>query len=68
MKKIDINFKLIEDYLKDKDLTIKAFCTNCKIKYYNYRQLALGDGNVNIEVLYKIGYFTKIKMKDLIGF
>ena len=68
MKKLDVNFKLIQDYLKHNDLTVKAFCKKCGIKYYNYRQLALGDGNVNGKVLYRVGYFTKIKIKDLIGY
>lgn len=67
-EKISINFTLIKNHLKDNNLTIKYFCKLCNIKYYNYRQLMLGDGNIKGEVLFKIGKITNIKLKDLIEF
>ena len=68
MRKININFKLIKNYLKGNRLTVKQFCSKCNIKYYNYRQLMLGDGNVKGDVLFKVGKFTNIRLKDLIGY
>ena len=68
MQKIIINFQLIRNYLKEHNLTIKQFCKICDIKYYNYRQLKLSDGNLKGEVLFKIGKRANIKLKDLIGY
>ena len=67
MKKLNINFKLIKDYLKEHNLTIKQFCKICDIKYYNYTQLRLGDGNIKAEVLFKLCKTTNIRLKALIG-
>lgn len=68
MKKIDINVTLIKDYLNEHNLTVKEFCEKCEIKYYAYRQLMLGDANISVETLYRIGYITKIRMEDLINY
>ncbi len=68
MNKINVNFHLIKDYLKQNHLTIKEFCKACNIKYYNYRQLMLGDGNIKAGKLYKICFVTKLYLKDLIKY
>lgn len=65
--KIHVNIGIVKNYLLDNDLTIKKFCKLCNIKYYNYRQLALGHGKIKIEVVYKMCKTIGIKSKDLLG-
>ncbi|MBQ7797789.1 MAG: helix-turn-helix transcriptional regulator [Clostridia bacterium] len=68
MKKTFINTELIKKYINQHKLTIKQFCKLCDIKYYNYRQLMLGDGNIKGEVLFRISKITNIRLKDLVGY
>lgn len=68
MKKININFKFITNYINENNLTIKQFCKLCDIKYYNYRQFMLCDGNIKADVLFKVCKTINIKLKDLVGF
>ena len=68
MKKTFINTELIKKYINQHKLTIKQFCKFCDIKYYHYRQLMLGDGNIKGEVLFRISKITNIRLKDLVGY
>ena len=67
MKKIFIKTELITNYIKANNLTIKQFCEVCNIKYYNYLQLMKGDGNIKIDVLYRLCKTTSIILNELVG-
>ena len=54
MIKIRLNGKIVRDYIKDNNLTIKKFCEMCDIKYYNYRQIMKNDTNILTSILFKV--------------
>lgn len=54
MVKINLNAKVIRDYIKEHNLTIKKFCEKCNITYYNYRQIIKNDTAILSHVLFNI--------------
>lgn len=68
MENLRFNYQIIEKYLKVNHLTIKKFCEQCNIKYYNFRQIVKNAVNIYSKVLYKICKTMNIKLADLIIF
>lgn len=66
MTRLVINSKIIKDYLKENDFTIKKFCEVYNIKYYNYRQITKNDLNVRSKVLYKVCKTINVKLANFI--
>ncbi|MBQ7880918.1 MAG: helix-turn-helix domain-containing protein [Clostridia bacterium] len=66
MEKLTFNCKIIKEYLKSHNFTIKKFCEKCTIKYYDFRKIMKNDLTVYSNVLYKICKTMNIKLADLI--
>ena len=49
-----INIELIENYIKDKRLTKKQFCSLCNISYGTLNKLIKGQTNIRIRAIIKI--------------
>ncbi len=54
MKEIYLDSKVMQDYIKTHNLTIKKFCEMCNITYYNYRQIVKNDTSVLTSVLFNV--------------
>ena len=64
MKHRYYNHKVIQDYIKERKLTIKKFCGLCKISYNQYKGI-LNDNNVRIDVLYRIAQVLAIPFYEM---
>ncbi len=61
------NKKVIEEFLKNNNLTLKKFCKNCDISVKTLDKYLNTDcGKCRIEIIYKILKYTKWKIDDLI--
>lgn len=56
-----IKVELIENYIKDNNLTIKAFWERCKISYSVYRRVITGK-NFKLTAIFRI---AKVLGKDI---
>ena len=58
--------KLIDNYIKQNNLSKTKFCKLCGISYYILKQMYLGNMHINIEVWIKIVEKLNINMVDFI--
>ena len=65
MKQRYFNYKVMQNYIKENNLTIKKFCDMSNITYYQYRQIVKDDLNVFISVLYKVARTLKIPFSEM---
>ena len=65
MKQRHFNYKVMQNYIKEKGITIKKFCEMCKITYYQYRQVVKDDIKVFVSVLYKISLVVDIPFCEM---
>jgi len=66
MKEIYLDGKIMQDYIKVNNLTIKKFCEMCNIKYYNYRQIMKNDTKVLISVLFNVVETIGVPLSEIV--
>lgn len=59
------NIKLIDNFLKENNLTKTEFCKRCKISKYSLSKIYKNDFNIDIVVIIKISYAINQKPCDL---
>lgn len=63
-----INSKLLEDFMKENNLTSSQFAQNCNISAYKINQIMSGKCYIKVDTIVKICSYTKIKANDLFYF
>lgn len=64
MKQRHFNYKVMQDYIKENNMTIKKFCEECNISYSQYRRI-LNDDNVYISALFRVSRFLKVPFCEM---
>lgn len=64
MKQRRFNYKVIQDYIRQNNITIKKFCEMCDISYSQYRRI-LNDDNVYVSALFRISRFLQIPFCEM---
>ena len=64
MRRRYYNHKVIQDYIKERKITIKEFCEMCKISYNQHKRI-LNDDNVHIDALFKISKVLLIPFNEM---
>lgn len=69
VKKMEKRIKtyLIEEYLKEKNLTKKEFCRLCKMSYPTLQKVLKQDYTVRIGAIFKIAKQMNLYITDLLG-
>lgn len=62
----EVNYKLIFDFMKEKNLDIPKFCKKCDITYAEFGDLLREYEFTDYSVFYKIAEFMKIDICKLI--
>ena len=66
MKKVYLDGRIMQEYIKANKLTIKKFCEMCNIKYYNYRQIMKNDTKVLISVLFNVVETIGVPLSEIV--
>ena len=61
------NIALIENYMKQNNLTKTDFCRACKISVYSLRRIYEGYTKIRVTTLIKIVQFLHVRIKDFIN-
>ncbi len=61
----NINIKLIENYIKEKNLTKIKFCKICKISLGTLNKIMTNNKNFSIVTLFKIAKILNIQIYQL---
>ncbi len=65
-KNMKINSYLIENYIKEKNISPKMLAEKCGISLRCVKQMLSGNCKVKIDKLYKLCAYTKLKANDLL--
>lgn len=57
-----LNVDIIKEYIKSNDLTVKEFCSRCKISVSAYYRMMNG-GNFYLSTLYAISKITEMPLR-----
>ena len=61
----DIKTELVENYIKENNLTKTKFCKLCGINYNQYQKFMANNLNFDVIVLFRIGRLINVKVYQL---
>lgn len=65
---VTINTKLLQQYLKDNNLSKTKFCELAKISLYVLNKLLNNNANVKFTNIYKVTALMQIKLSEFLDF
>ena len=66
-KKVNINLKIIKDYMEENNLSVEAFCELCKISRSEYKRIMNYDGSLGGRPIYNVAVALGVKCDDLLN-
>ena len=62
-----INTKLIDNFLKENNLSKTQFCKLCNISLQTLKNVYLSNNKISVKPIVKLALTMKVRLKDLIG-